>query len=93
MIGKKIKVESEEINKGLAANIDKGVGSPEVQALIGRHHAIINKFYDCSMEIYRGLAEMYVADERFAAYYRPYHKDLPEFLKEAMLYFADHYKK
>jgi len=61
------------------------VSDPRVQQEITSHRGIIHKFYDCTDEMYRGLAEMYVADERFAEHYRVYHQALPEFLSNAML--------
>lgn len=62
----------------------KAPESPEVQAEVARHRTGISRFYDCTDEIYRGLADMYLADDRFAAFYRKYHADLPEFLSRAM---------
>lgn len=60
------------------------VTDPRVQDEIKTHRGIINRFYDCTDEIYEGLADMYVTDERFAEHYREYHPDLPEFLSKAM---------
>jgi MerR family transcriptional regulator, thiopeptide resistance regulator len=67
--------------------------SPEVQAAVDRHHAGIERFYDCSPQIYRGLADVYLADQRFADLYRKYHKDLPEFLVAAMRAWCDKKEK
>lgn len=63
--------------------------SPEVQAEVAKHHAGIGRFYDCSLEMYRGLADMYIADQRFADFYRKYDADLPEFLVAAMRAYCD----
>lgn len=39
---------------------------PAVQAVIDRHyHYIDDSFYDCSLEIYEGLSNLYVDDQRF----------------------------
>lgn len=62
----------------------KAADSAEVIAEVANHRAGINRFYDCTDEIYRGLADMYVADDRFAEFYRKYHADLPQFLSNAM---------
>lgn len=62
----------------------KAPESDEVQAEVAKHRAGINRFYDCTDGVYRGLADMYLADDRFAAFYRKYHADLPEFLSRAM---------
>lgn len=86
-----LKTDGEAFNRELAAAIERGAKpeSDEFQALVQKHFEGINFFYDCSMEIYRGLADMYVQDDRFAAYYRKYHADLPEKLAQGMRFFAD----
>lgn len=41
------------------------------------------------MEIYRGLADMYVADERFSAVYEKIKPGLASYLNRAMHAYAD----
>ena len=61
-----IKDESAEIALGLAALMDREPTDPAVQALIERHHRqICERFYDCPIAMYRGLADMWVNDVRF----------------------------
>lgn len=85
-----IQQESGEIYQGLAALMDRDPGDPEVQALVARHHRQINdRFYTCGPEIYRGLAEMYVADERFTAFYEQIRPGMAQFLSRAMLIYAE----
>lgn len=88
---KKMKADSDAFNIELASAVERSVApeSDEFQTLVQKHFEGINFFYDCSMEIYRGLADMYVQDDRFAAYYRKYHADLPEKLVQGMRYYAD----
>ena len=46
------------------------ISSPEAQAAVLAHRAAITKwFYDCSVEMQKNLALMYIADERFKKYY------------------------
>ena len=87
----KLKAETESVNQSLADAVARGLApeSEEFQSLVEKHFQGINFFYDCSMEIYRGLADMYVQDDRFAAYYRKYHADLPEKLVQGMRFYAD----
>lgn len=68
----------------------KQVDDPAVQKEIRKHHASIERFYDCSAQMYKGLAEMYLADPRFTAFYQKYHQELPPFLVEGMKVFAEH---
>jgi DNA-binding transcriptional MerR regulator len=42
-------------------------------------------FYECRYEIHKGIAEMYVSDERFKAYYDSMRPGLAEHLREAIL--------
>jgi hypothetical protein len=81
----RIKRDGREFVKVLAAAMDHDPGSPEVQALVAQHRAGVNTFYDCTDEIYAGLAEMYVGDSRFTAYYDQERPGLAAFLREAML--------
>lgn len=86
-----MKEAGEALCRELAAAVERGIApeSDEFQALVQKHFEGINFFYDCSMEIYRGLADMYVQDDRFAAYYRKFHADLPEKLVQGMRFYAD----
>ncbi|GKQ37301.1 MerR family transcriptional regulator [Streptomyces sp. A012304] len=49
-----------------------------------RQH-ICGWFYECSYELHQGLGEMYVADERFKAFYDAMRPGLAEHLKEAIV--------
>jgi|SRR5688572_14357239 hypothetical protein len=81
----RIKRDGREFVKVLAAAMDHDPASAEVQALVAKHREGINVFYDCTDEIYEGLAEMYVGDPRFTAYYDSERPGLAAFLREAML--------
>lgn len=70
----------------LVTDMPKGIGSPEVQSHIANHREQLRNYYEPSDEMYRGLADMYVDDERFADYFREFHPDLPVFLRDAMRY-------
>lgn len=67
----------------------KEPAAPAVQAEIANHHAGIERFYPCGPQMYRNLADMYLADQRFADFYRKYHSDLPEFLVKGIHAFCD----
>jgi len=84
-----IQKENEEVNRGLAAAMDKGAKSKEAQAAIARHHAGIERFYTCSPAMYRNLGKMYVDDPRFTAHYEKYRPGLAIFVRDAIVYFCD----
>ena len=57
--------ESAKIMQGIVSRMNEGPKSEEVQKLIGRHYESLRNFYEPNLEMYRGLANMYVNDERF----------------------------
>ena len=67
------KQENAQVNEGLMAIFgrfgslkDASPDSPAAQALTGELQAYITaNFYPCTDEIFAGLGEMYVSDERF----------------------------
>ena len=76
----------------IVATMDKDPKSPEVQALVQRHYDSLRFFYEPTPQMYRGLADMYVGyqdDKRFRAYFEKYHKDLPEFMRDAIYAYCD----
>lgn len=87
---KAIQAEAAEIYENLAALMDRRPDDPEVQAWTGRWHQHINKwYYTCSPEVFRGLGELYVADERFTKNIDKTKSGLAAFMKEAMAIYAD----
>lgn len=84
-----LKQEGHEVTVALAALADRAPDDPDVQALIARHHAWIERFYPCSAEVYRGLAQGYAEHPDFRAFYDRYRPGLADFLHAAMTHFAD----
>lgn len=83
--------EQEEISKELSGLMDLDPRDKKVQALIKRHFDVTNKFYTVTPEIYRGLADLYVKDERFKKNYEKYKEGLTEFLRKSMLVYCESY--
>ncbi|MEZ2337293.1 MerR family transcriptional regulator [Mucilaginibacter sp. RCC_168] len=67
-----------------------------VQEQIAHHYANIRSFWgvsdptDLRAETYKGLAELYVADERYTATDGKTDSDFAIFMRNSMLYFAEH---
>lgn len=89
-----ISTEAQQIYNGLANLMDRDINDKEVQELVEawRNH-ISKNFYECNLEIFRGLAEMYVADERFTQNIDKTKKGLAEFLSSAMIAYCDNLEK
>ncbi len=85
----KMKESAELLVQNLARSMDKGIRDKEVQALIAEHYKGIQFFYDCPLEMYRGLGKMYVDDPRFAVYYNKHRPGLAIFMRDAIAYFCD----
>lgn len=84
-----IKEEQIQQAKDLAKLMDQAVDSDEVQAVIRRHHQTNEKFYKTSVEMYKGLADMYVSDVRFTEFYDKHKSGLAKFLRDAMYVYAE----
>lgn len=90
---KRIAQEGNIFTQKLANAMDKDIKSPKVQELVRQHHKGIETFYDCSYEMYRGLAEMYVADARFTKFYDKFRPGLAKWLRDAIMYYCDQQEK
>lgn len=86
---KETKQEAEEINLWLSNLMHKPVTDMEVQKVIKHHFEHLNRFYKVSEERYRGLADMYVHDDRFKAHYDEVKPGLAEFLRKGIHQFCD----
>lgn len=85
-----IQQEGQEITLGLASLMDRDPADPEVQQWVGKHHQMINdRFYTCSLQVYRGLGDLYVQDERFTANYEKVKPGLAAFMRAAMHVYCD----
>lgn len=84
-----IQDEGEAIARALAQHVGADPTSEVVQELVARHHAWIENFYEADAARYAGLADMYIADDRFAGFYDKYAQGLAELLSRAMRHFAE----
>ena len=87
----KVQKEGEKLTLEIANAMKQGLDpkSREVQLLIERHYEGLRAFYEPNPEMYKGLANMYVDDERFKAFYEKVESGLAEYLRDGMIYFAD----
>ncbi len=84
-----VKDQGDEATWLMAGLMGRDPADPEVQAAIAKHHAWIENFYTASAEMYAGLGQMYVEDERFRASYDAYAPGLADFMRDAMAIYAD----
>lgn len=88
-----LKEDGKKHMEALAAAMDLGVESPEVQALIKKSHESVNFFYDCSVEMFRNLGKMYEDDPRYGAYYEKFRPGLAAFVHKAIEVYCDNHAK
>ncbi|WP_055701024.1 MULTISPECIES: MerR family transcriptional regulator [Streptomyces] len=68
------------LDRGLAADSAEAMdGAEDHRLFITRHH------YGCPLELHSCLGEMYVADERFTAFYEAIRPGLAVFMRDAIL--------
>lgn len=82
-----LQAEGDAIFRAMADNMPKGAGSAEVQAGVAEWRRWLANFYSYSDEAVLGLGQMYSRDVRFAAFFRKFHQELPEFFTKAVEYY------
>jgi MerR family transcriptional regulator, thiopeptide resistance regulator len=83
-----IGAEATAINRDFLAAMTAGTPAddPRATAVAERHRQHIGRwFYDCSYDLHRGLAELYLADERFGKNYDDIAPGLARYVHDAML--------
>lgn len=87
---KSIQGEADAIYDEIADLMDQGPADPQIQELMGKFFQHINdNFYVCTPEVFRGLGEMYVCDERFTAFYENRKTGMATFMRDAMKIYSD----
>jgi DNA-binding transcriptional MerR regulator len=86
---RKLAEDGDKWMKNFALQMNHGPKSKIVQELIDQHYNSLRTFYEPNLQMYRGLADMYVNDPRFTAYYEKYAKGLSRFMRDAMYEYCD----
>lgn len=86
---KEIEEEQTQNFRDLANLMDREISDTAVQLQVAKARDFITKYwYDCSLEIFEGLGQMYVADERFTKNIDKYGVGLAHFFSEAIAYYV-----
>ncbi|AWB46025.1 MerR family transcriptional regulator [Paenibacillus sp. CAA11] len=86
----RLTLETERLYQRVIAAMDRGPADPEVQEAVRElREQITSNFYDCTPEIFRGLGDLYVQDERFTRNIDRHKTGLAAFLREAMHIYCD----
>jgi DNA-binding transcriptional MerR regulator len=89
---KNLMAEVDAVNRRLIAAMQAGLPADSAEAMDAaeahRRH-ITHGFYDCTYEIHRGLADMYVQDPRFTEHYDDQAAGLARYVRDAIHANAD----
>lgn len=85
----RLEAEGNDILERIVDVMGKGPDDPAVQEQIARYYTYINNFFDYGPEIFNALGVMYAKDERFAAHFKKFHEDLPEFMRAAIAVYVE----
>ena len=84
----RLKSEADEGLRAFAHALRAGLPAtgPEAVALAEAHRQYLTRwFYDCGFDAHRGLAEMYVGDERFTQVYDAVQPGLAQYVHDAII--------
>jgi MerR family transcriptional regulator, thiopeptide resistance regulator len=83
--------EGGRIQMAIVAAMEAGkpVEDAEVQEGVARWHQHLRYFYEPTLEVLRGLGELYTTDERFMAFFAKIHPNLATYLKQAIDVYVD----
>lgn len=80
------KSEADALNQSMATLMDRGLSAddPAVLEVVEKMRQMIDTwFYPCPRAMHASLGEMYVQDERFAAYYEQIRPGMAKFMRDA----------
>lgn len=83
-----IQAEVGKIFQTISDNMSKGYDSEVVQEQVAKWRRWLENFHHYSDEALLGLGRFYSENPDFAAFFRKYHPDLPEFLTRAIEYYC-----
>lgn len=81
--------EGNRIYSAVASLMHLPAGTAEVQVEMQAYYTLLDRFYNCSPRMFRGLADLYASDQRFANNIDQHGTGLSQYLKEAMYIYAD----
>lgn len=81
--------ECNSIFQELADNMQYGADSQVIQELLIKWHQFIQYFYEPSLEVLRGLGEVYSYDPGFRKVFEAIDPELPDFLQSSINCYVD----
>lgn len=72
-----------------AMEADKTAADREVTDILDRWQNHLRRFYEPSLDMLRGLGQMYNSDPRFMANFENIHRDLPAYMERVIDHYVD----
>lgn len=72
-----------------AMTAETSVNSAEVQQIVERWHNHIRNFYEPTLDILRGLGQMYHENPDFAAFFQQFHPNMTAYMRDAIAQYVD----
>ncbi|TLS36061.1 MerR family transcriptional regulator [Pseudalkalibacillus caeni] len=89
-----INAMTNSIYKKIGDRMEHGPADPAVQEEVAKWRQLItDHFYECTTDIFRGLGDLYVMDERFTKNIDRHKEGLAAFLREAMHVYCENHEK
>ena len=86
----RITAEGNIFFQSFAKLMDQGPDDAAVQTCLGEYQRYITRsFYQCNIDIFRGLGQLYVTDSKFTANIDQHGEGLAEFLSQAIAIYCD----
>ena len=84
-----IKEECRSIFQELADNMQLGVESELVRDILIKWHQFLCYFYEPSLEVLRGLGDVYTYSPEFRKFFEDIDPELPDFLQDSINFYVD----
>ncbi|ANU09948.1 transcriptional activator TipA [Planococcus antarcticus DSM 14505] len=81
--------EGDRIYNTVASLMDLPPQTETVQKEMKAYYTLLNRFYECSPRMFRGLGDLYASDSRFANNIDQHGQGLANYLKDAMYVYAE----
>lgn len=87
----RVKQDYDELHRAFTKALNQGLSpdNAEVQKLVRRHYAVVDRFWTPNREAYIGLGRGYCEHPDFRKLYEGYHPQLAEYLAKAMKIYAE----
>lgn len=89
-----VKAESDRVHAAFTDAMDAGEPATAAAAMdaADQHRVSIQRFYDCSYDMHRNLADLYVSDPRYTATYDEIRPGMAHYVREAIHANADRHQ-